>query len=57
MEYSDSSSVCILSDSEEEESVDEREVYEECAEGSQIKQATYTVISPIKLYEIQVDWC
>lgn len=52
MEYSDSSSVCILSDSEETASVDDREFYED--DNIQSKQATYTVISPVKLQEIQV---
>lgn len=54
MEYSDSSSVCILSDSAEDASADEREFYEDCANSSQAKQATYTVISPVQLQEMQV---
>lgn len=46
-------SYCILSDSEEE-SDDSRAFFEEPTNGKSGQQRSYTVISPVKLHEMQV---
>lgn len=48
------SSYCILSDSEEQSEYG-KEYVEEAADEMQSKQLSYTVISPVKLNEIQVS--